>query len=84
VDVFFDRAFGWNFDPTSAADRAFIAFVARLNDDLIEAGRIKPTQMLAVMTPGALSEAPVTYGGLTPEKAVRWPSNCADTWTSPT
>jgi SAM-dependent methyltransferase len=74
VDVLFDRAFGWNFDPKDDADRAFIDFIARLNDDLVEAGRIKPTQMLATLTADAIDTPARTYRGLTPQAAVRWPT----------
>jgi len=73
IDIFIDRGFGWNFDPENDLDRNLIAFIARLNEDLIRAGRIKPTQMLAVMTPSPVTEPPRLYAGLTPEFAVRWP-----------
>lgn len=73
IEVFFDRGFGWNFDPADPRDRAFSDFVARLNDDLIEAGRIRPTQMLAYLGTGELEAAPKLFRRLRPEDAVRWP-----------
>jgi SAM-dependent methyltransferase len=73
VEVFFDRGFGWNFNAQVDSDRAFIEFVTRLNDDLIKAGRIRPTQMLALLSAGPAEEPPVLYEGLTPALAVRWP-----------
>jgi len=74
IDIFIDRAFGWNFDPKNDADRNLIAFIARLNEDLIQAGRIKPTQMFAIVTPSPVIAPPRLYAGLTPEFAVRWPT----------
>jgi SAM-dependent methyltransferase len=49
VDVFVDRAFGHNLDPSSTSDAAFIDFLQLLNDRLIDGGVIKPTTMFAVM-----------------------------------
>lgn len=49
VDVFVDRAFGHNFDPSAGGDTAFIDFLQLLNDRLIDGGLIKPTTMFAVM-----------------------------------
>lgn len=47
---FIERRFGWNYDVASDADRAIIERVARLDEELLEAGRVKPTQILARMT----------------------------------
>ncbi|MSO21617.1 MAG: class I SAM-dependent methyltransferase [Acidobacteria bacterium] len=72
-DIFVERGFGHNFDPANAEDIAFIDRVANLNDQMIDAGTIKPTQMIAVMraTPGP---APHCYKHWTPEFCVRPPS----------
>jgi hypothetical protein len=69
VDPFVERGYGRNLDAERVEDRAFIDFVEKLNQTLLETGRIKPTQMLAVMRrSGGAGKA---YRGLTPEKAVR-------------
>lgn len=69
VDPFIERGYGRNLDADKPEDRAFIDFVEKLNQVLMEAGRIKPTQMLAVMRRSG--GAGKSYRGLTPEKAVR-------------
>src|SRR6267143_6396394 len=48
-DVFVDRCFGHNLSPANEEDVAFIDRIGRLNDRLISKGKVKPTQMLAVM-----------------------------------
>ena len=50
IDVFIDRTFGPNFDPDKEWDRAFIDRVHAADVAEIEAGRVKPTHMMAVMT----------------------------------
>lgn len=51
VDVFIDRTYGPNFDPEKEWDREFIDRVHMLDVQEIDAGRVKPTHMYAVMTP---------------------------------
>jgi ubiquinone/menaquinone biosynthesis C-methylase UbiE len=48
-DVFVDRGFGHNLDPKNEEDVAFVTRIGGLNDELISEGKIKPTQMIAVM-----------------------------------
>jgi SAM-dependent methyltransferase len=72
IDIFVDRAFGHNFDPEKAEDRAFIDRVAALDDQLIEEGLLKPTHVFAVMQTN-LVPAPRYYKHLTPESCVRTP-----------
>jgi SAM-dependent methyltransferase len=48
-DIFIERTFGPNMDPNNPKDAAFIDFLEVLNTQLITAGILKPTQMLAVM-----------------------------------
>lgn len=55
TEVFVDRAFGKNYDPTSESDKGFIDFIEHLNNLLIDCGHIKPTIMFA----GMRSEASV-------------------------
>ena len=49
IDVFVDRCFGPNFDPNDDYDKAFIDFVARLDEKKIEEGLIHPTHLMARM-----------------------------------
>jgi len=70
IDLFIDRGYGHNFDPTDDKDRALIDFIHHLNELLLEHGAIKPTIMFAVMSPFG-SEATKCAGNLTPQFAVR-------------
>ena len=72
VDIFVDRGFGHNFDPNNEWDREFIDRVHRLDETKIEAGVIKPTQMMAAMTK-SLSTKTTAYKHLTPQFCTRWP-----------
>ncbi|MGD0281185.1 MAG: class I SAM-dependent methyltransferase [Dissulfurispiraceae bacterium] len=72
MSVFTDRSFGHNFDQNNQWDKTFIDFVAKLDDYYIENGKIKPTQMVAVMTKQR-GEAIRTYKHLTPEFCLRLP-----------
>jgi SAM-dependent methyltransferase len=47
MDPFVDRAFGHNFDPNGAWDRAFIDRLHRRDERELRAGNIKPTHMVA-------------------------------------
>lgn len=73
VNVFIDRAFGHNFDISNPKDCYFIDFVAGLDDYFIEAGKIKPTQMLAAMTKTERGPSRV-YKHLTPKFCLREPT----------
>lgn len=70
AEVFYAQRYGGNFDPNDDKDRAFIDFVCRLNDLLIDCGAIKPTQMFAVMTTDR-SVKPKVWRHWTPEFCVR-------------
>jgi len=68
VDVFVDRAFGHNFDPSLDGDKAFVDFLQLLNDRLTDASVVKPTTMFAVMR---------KQTGLTPRVWRNWtPAEC--------
>jgi SAM-dependent methyltransferase len=69
-EVFVDRGFGHNFDPTNAEDIEFIDRIGALNDALISEGKIKPTQMMAVLRPFSAG-ATLCYQHWTPEFCVR-------------
>jgi GT2 family glycosyltransferase/glycosyltransferase involved in cell wall biosynthesis/SAM-dependent methyltransferase len=49
IDVFVDRVFGPNFDPELEEDRKFIEYVARLDEEKIDVGQIKPTHLMGVL-----------------------------------
>jgi SAM-dependent methyltransferase len=67
IDVFTDRTFGHNFDVDNPRDRAFIDYVAGLDEELIEAGILSPTHMVAAMTLRPRRGRPtLTYKHLTP------------------
>lgn len=70
IDVFTDRTFGHNFDVENPRDRAFIDYVASLDEDSIEAGILSPTHLVAAMTlrPG---KPTLTYKHLTPDFCMR-------------
>ena len=72
ADVFVGRAFGPNFDLSRPEDLAFVDRVARMDDEKIDGGEIKPTHMAAVLRPTAVAEIAV-YRGWTPEHCVRRP-----------
>ena len=74
INIFVDRAFGHNFDVSNPKDCYFIDVVSQLDDYFIEAGRIKPTQMIAAMTKTERSLTRV-YKHLTPEFCIRDPNS---------
>ena len=70
TDPFIDRSYGPNFDDNDAADRGFIDRVHACDADGIASGRLKPTHMLAVLSPDS-AQPVVCRGHLTPEFCVR-------------
>ena len=70
--VFVGREYGFNFDPEVEWDRKFIDRIQALDQSKIEDGTLKPTQLLAVMSPGPVDD-PVYYKHLSPEFCIRWP-----------
>lgn len=70
VDIFIDRAFGHNFNPDSEQDRNLIDHIAMLDEELIEAGRLTPTHIVAVMCTCPISQ-PKFYKHLSPEFCTR-------------
>jgi hypothetical protein len=70
INPFVDRSFGHNFDIQSEFDRSFIDRVHARDDQEIRSGRIKPTQMFAILS--ADGTAPVEcIEGLTPQFCTR-------------
>lgn len=73
VFVFVDRTFGPNFDPDDEADRAFIDRVHLLDEEAFRSGKLKPTQMLAVLGKDREVKTRLRDPLLTPEFCVRVP-----------
>jgi SAM-dependent methyltransferase len=59
---FVDRRFGVNFDPESEEDRSIIDRIAVLDNELIQEGKIKPTQLVAALCRGT----PSRYSSMIP------------------
>jgi len=72
IDVFIDRAFGPNFNPQQAWDRAFVDRLHAFDEKALEEGAVTPTHMMAVMTTQPCHEHSCARG-LTPAKSVRKP-----------
>jgi SAM-dependent methyltransferase len=72
ISPFIDRGFGHNFDPAREWDRNFIDRVHERDEEEMNAGRIKPTQMLAVLRNEKV-EALRYHPPLTPEFCIRKP-----------
>ena len=70
ITPFVDRSFGHNFDVNSAFDTAFIDKVQARDEAEIQSGRIKPTQMFAVLS-GDWNRPRACIDGLTPEYCTR-------------
>lgn len=70
IDVFIDRCFGHNFDIHNPEDLAFIDKVHAIDQAALEAGKIKPTHMVAALTRDK-TRIPRTFKHLTPEFCVR-------------
>lgn len=72
TDVFVDRSFGHNYDPDSPADRRFIDRLHEINELLLDLGVLKPTMLIAAMTPkGAGPELPSAYRNRLPAGCIR-------------
>ena len=65
IDIFVDRAFGHNFDPSSRLDCAFIDRVHAIDEDGIKSGKLTPTHLIAVMSKNGNS-VPFLSRGLAP------------------
>ena len=72
IDIFVDRGFGHNFDPHNPEDVAFIEKLGALDEEMVDSGKVKPCQMIAVMR-GRPVENPKYYRHWTPEFCVRRP-----------
>jgi SAM-dependent methyltransferase len=72
IDPFIDRGFGHHFNVDGSWDRDFVDRVHARDEAEIQAGRIKPTHMMAVMS-NDRSAKPRIRLHLTPEFCVRTP-----------
>ena len=70
IDIFVDRSFGHNYDPSDTHDLEFIDKVHAIDEASIESGVIKPTHMMAAMTKHRRGKAKI-YKHLSPEFCVR-------------
>jgi len=73
IDVFVDRAFGPNFDPTNDGDRLLIDCLEGINDMLVDRGIIKPTLIYASVMKKRPGVIPKVYKNRTPEFCIRRP-----------
>ncbi len=75
IDIFIDRCFGHNFDVENDQDIKFIDMIHETDEALLQAGAIKPTHLVAVLSKEKCAN-PIYSRGLTPENCVREvPSN---------
>jgi SAM-dependent methyltransferase len=79
IDLFVDRGFGHNLDPSLEEDRVFIDRVAQLDDLSIDLGLVKPTHMIASF--GLSSIEPRFYKHWSPAFCVRDPQDTKPTIT---
>ncbi|MGK7932472.1 MAG: class I SAM-dependent methyltransferase [Microcystaceae cyanobacterium] len=73
IDIFIDRGFGHNFDPTNKWDTEFIDRVHQFDEESIRNGIIKPTHIMAVMKKSPVI-SPIYSRDLSPEFCIRKPS----------
>ncbi len=70
IDVFIDRSFGHNFNPNLDWDRSFIDRIQNRNLQKLIDGRIKPTQMVAIMSKSELAKKSY-WQGLSAKDCIR-------------
>jgi hypothetical protein len=70
IDIFIDRAFGHNFNIQVDADKEFIDRIAQLDEELLAAGTIKPTHLIASMRNSSPMNRQV-YRHFTPDFCLR-------------
>lgn len=73
IDIFIDRCFGHNFDPSNPWDLGFIDKVHAVDEEQLKRGSVKPTHMTAALTRAPQGKTK-THLHLTPEFCVRWPN----------
>lgn len=70
TEAFINRGYGANFDDKKDEDKAFVDFLHKLNELLIDLGHVKPTVMFACAAPQRSRELRV-FKNRTPEFCVR-------------
>lgn len=71
-DIFIERGYGHNLEPSNIFDTDFIDFIEHLNEALIDGGIIKPTTMIASMRKkGSCGDATKCYKHWTPDFCIR-------------
>lgn len=70
INILLDRSFGHNLDPQDPTDTSLVDDWASQDEELMSAGKIKPTQILAAMT-GREIQKPKIIGEMTPEFCTR-------------
>lgn len=70
VSPFIDRCFGHNFDASADWDKAFVDRIHEADEEGFRSGKLKPTQMFAVLTPGRAAHHRYSRG-MSPEMALR-------------
>lgn len=70
VVPFIERRFGWNFDPQDPLDLAFVDELAATEQQLFQQKKIKPTQMVAMLSKSPRSTQP-NYSEFSPAESVR-------------
>jgi 2-polyprenyl-3-methyl-5-hydroxy-6-metoxy-1,4-benzoquinol methylase len=70
IDIFIDRSFGHNFDPSNEWDRSFIDRVHAVDVWNLEQGIIKPTHILAVMKKTPVSSTSI-HKHFSPQYCIR-------------
>jgi len=72
MEPFLGRSFGYNFDPGQPWDREFVDRLHQIDQEGAASGRLKPTQMIAVV--GTERAGPVVLNsGQSPQDSIRWP-----------
>ena len=70
TEAIINRGYGANFDADNAEDRAFVDFLHKLNELLIDLGHVKPTVMFACASPERTKELRI-FKNRTPEFCIR-------------
>lgn len=72
MDIFIDKAYGPNFDPSQEFDLRFIRYLEDVNNALIDDGIIKPTMMIATLS---ANETECVFDRWSPMFSLRDPSS---------
>lgn len=72
IDIFIDRGFGANYNPSDINDTQFIDFIEATNEQMISEGILKPTIAFAVLRNEEIIN-PKIYKNWSPEFCIRFP-----------